>query len=116
MHALISSKIDYCNGLHYGNPAVHITKIQRVQNNAARLVTSISRFSHITPVLDALHWLPVVYRIQYKILLLTFKCIHGLAPKCLMDLINIRRHTRYSLRSCGSLSLLPPTEKSFDVS
>ena len=111
VHALISSKIDYCNGLLYGIPAVHITKLQRVQNNAARLVTGISRFSHITPVLDALHWLPVSYRIQFKILLLTFKCIHGLAPKYLMDLINIRRHTRYSLRSCGSLTLLPPTGK-----
>ena len=111
VHALISSKIDYCNGLLYGIPAIHITKLQRVQNNAARLVTGISRFSHITPVLDALHWLPVSYRIQFKILLLTFKCIHGLAPKYLMDLINIRRHTRYCLRSCGSLTLLPLTGK-----
>ena len=72
VHALISSKIDYCNGLLYGIPAVHITKLQRVQNNAARLVTGISRFSSITLVLDALHWLPVVYRIQFKIFIVNF--------------------------------------------
>ena len=66
---------------------------------------------HDSVTIHLSHWLPVVYRIQYKILLLTFQCIHGLAPKYLIGLINIRRHTRYSLRSCGSFSLLPPTEK-----
>ena len=60
-----------------------------VQNAAARLILGIGKFSHITPALYELHWLPVSLRIYYKILLLTFNCIYGLAPTYLSDLISI---------------------------
>ena len=81
VHAFIGSKIDYCNGLLYGLPTSANSKLQRVQNAAARLVTGSPRFCHITPVLESLHWLPIKYRIHFKIVLLTFKCIYGLAPQ-----------------------------------
>ena len=54
--------------------------MQRVQKSAACLVFEESKFCHITPLLRALHWLPVAYRIVFKMLLLTFKAIHKLAP------------------------------------
>ena len=82
-----------------------MAKLQRVQNAAARLILGIGKFSHITPALYELHWLPVSLRIDYKILLLTFKCIYGLAPTSLSDLINIKSNSLYNLRSTGKLLL-----------
>ena len=70
VHAFIMARIDYCNSLLYGLPTTHINKLQRVQNAAARLICSTPRFSHVTPVLFSLHWLPVKFRIDFKILLL----------------------------------------------
>ena len=45
------------------------------------------RREHITPVLFALHRLPIRHRIQLKLLLLVYRCIHQLAPDYLMDLV-----------------------------
>ena len=111
LHAFVTSRIDYCNGLLYGLPDCEITKLQRVQNTAARLLTSSRKYDHITPVLNELHWLPVRYRIQFKILLLTFKALNGMAPAYISDLINVRKHTRYSLRSNIGTILLHPAGK-----
>ncbi len=63
-----------------------IDKLQMIQNNSARLISKIKLTEHITPELMSLHWLPVKYRIQYKILLLTHKAQHGKVPKYLQDL------------------------------
>ena len=57
------------------------------KKSAARLVTRTLSHDHITQVLCNLHWLPVKYRIIYKILLMTYKCLRGLAPDCLAGLI-----------------------------
>lgn len=59
VHTFVSSKLDYCNSLLYGLPDKEISKIQRVQNLAAQLVTKTRRADHITPILRKLHWLPV---------------------------------------------------------
>ena len=69
-----------CNSLLYGLPAKSLSKLQRVQSAAARLVAGTFRFSHFTPLLYSLHWLPVKEQIDYKIIILTFKTIYGFAP------------------------------------
>ena len=58
-----------------------------------------------------LHWLPVSLRTDYKVLLLTFKCIFGLAPTYSSDHISIRSNSLYNLRSTGKLSLDHPKGK-----
>ena len=59
LHALITARIDYCNSLYYGVNECVLEKLQIVQNACARLLSNVSRFNHITPVLIELHWLPV---------------------------------------------------------
>ncbi len=100
VHAFISSKLDFCNALLYGLPQCVVDKLQRVQNSAARLVTRTRKYEHITPVLMDLHWLPVEQRIEYKILLLTYKSLNGMAPKYLSDLLHRHNPTR-QLRSAS---------------
>ena len=75
VHVFITSKLDYCNSLLYGCRKMQLKKLQYVQNAAARIVTQTRKFYHITPVLFDLHWLPVSYRIVFKILLLVFKSL-----------------------------------------
>ena len=66
--------------------------------------------SVILPVFCDLHWLPIRYRINFKIMLLTFKAIHGLAPKYIRDLVAIKS-SAYNLRSADSLFLSVPLIK-----
>ena len=76
-HAFISTRLDYCNTLYSGISRRNIQRLQLIQNAAARFLTCTKRCDHITPILAALHWLPVSFRIDFKILLLVFKALNG---------------------------------------
>src|SRR6218665_1982263 len=71
VHAFVCSRIDYCNFLLVSLPKVHLSPIQSVLNAAARLVCRLPRTSHISAFMfDHLHWLPLIARIQLKVLTL----------------------------------------------
>ena len=110
VHAIVSSKLDYGNSLLYGIPDTHLHLLQRAQNTAARIITRTKKFDHITPALKQLHWLPISSRIEFKILLLTYKALNGLAPQYLADLVHYRRTCR-NLRSNNKLLLEVPRWK-----
>ena len=75
----------------------------RVQNVAARIVVRASRYDHITSILETLHWLPVRYRIGYKVLLMTFKALHLLAPSYIAYLLQFFQLCRTLRSSSDSL-------------
>lgn len=102
--SLVKSRLDYGNGLLYGAPGQLLDKLQRVQNVAARVVVKPSRIVPITPILETLHWLPVRYHIEDKVVRMTFKAIHLLAPSYITDLLQFYQPSR-TLRS-SSYSLL----------
>ena len=85
--ALVSSRLDYCNSLLYGVVDIDLTRLQRVQNQLARLVTKSIPFTRSLPLLHSLHWLPVRFRILFKINLLTYKTPHVKQPVYLHSMI-----------------------------
>ena len=107
IHAFITSRLDYCNSLYHGLTQSTLSRLQMVQNSAARLLTGTKMREHITPVLAQLHWLPVKHRINFKILLFVFKARNGLAPEYIADLLSAPPASRV-LRSTTQMSLAVP--------
>lgn len=78
VQALIGSKLDYANVVYLGLPEYLLTRLQTVQNSAARAIFGLSSRSHSSNLLWALHWLPIRKRIQFKMLTMAFKSLHCL--------------------------------------
>ena len=106
-----TERVDHCNSLLCGLSRNNINKLQRVQNMAARLITNTPRFSnHTCTVSIAL--VPISVRIKFKVILITFKAIHGLVPYYIQNLKEVKKKSSYNLRSNDELLLAPRTFKS----
>jgi len=104
LRALVISKLDYCNSVLAGAPAVLLIRFQSVLNAAARLVFS-------APLLQELHCLRVPERIQFRLCVLTYRCLNGTAPQYLSECIlpASSRSSGRQIRSTESVSLLVPS-------
>ena len=83
---MVISILDYRNSLLASLPAYAIQPLQLIQNAAARLVFNLPKFSHVTPLLRSLHWLPVAARIRFKVLTLAYAAANKTAPHYLQDI------------------------------
>ena len=97
-----SRRLDYTNYVLYCT-----TKLQRVQNTLARVVTNTRRAEHIHPVLASLHWLPIKYRIDYKVATLGYKSRSTGSPAYHLPYVSDYMPTR-QLRSSTQLLLVKP--------
>ena len=111
VYSLVKSIIDYANCLLYDLPQCLISKLQRVQIAAAKLVVRCHS-EHITPVLMKLHWLPVKQRAQYSILFLVFRAQHRLAPPDITDML-AQRATRMSRSTTNKNFYVPPSRSRY---
>jgi hypothetical protein len=109
IHAFLSSRLDSGNSLLYRLPDTQIQRLQRVQNTAARILTRTKKCEHISPIIRSLHWLPISKRIHYKILVLTYKCLHNCAPTYLQESVQPYEPTRSLRSSSQSLLQVPKT-------
>ena len=107
VHAFVTSRLDCGNALLFGIRQTSIQKLQKVQNTAAKLVLKRRKYAHVTPLLRQLHWLPIKFRIDFKLLVLTFKCIHNVAPSYLSQMLHIQEGVR-TTRSSETLRLHVP--------
>ncbi len=105
IHTFMTSRLDYCNALLGGCSAHLINKLQMVQNSLSRVLTRTRKYDHISSVISTLHWLPIKHRIDFKILLITYKALNGLAPQYLSELLYSPPHL---LRSQNSGHLIIP--------
>lgn len=108
VHAFVSSHLDYCHALLFGLPKYQLDRPQKVQNAAARVVFQLSKFDHIMPALVDLHWLPLEFRVQFKLLLIVFKSLHNQTPDYINDLLSMKTESNYSLRSSSQFLLSVP--------
>ena len=109
IYALISCRIDYCNSILYNVPKSKTDRLQRLQNQCARILTKSPRREHITPVLMKLHWLKIQDRIIYKILMLTYKSYYNMVPPYLCELINKKEsHVNTRLGTDHHQLIMPP--------
>ena len=108
--ALVLSRLDYCTAVLAGFAASTTEPLQRVQNCAARLLFLLRPRDHVRPYLQRLHWLPVIWRVKYKLCLLMFKSLHGFTPTYIADSLTTcsTKPGRPGLRSQTSRRFVKP--------
>ena len=87
VQALVISSLDYCNALYYGINSNQLKQLQMIQNRACKTIIGLKRRDHVAEHMEHLHWLRIQQRIEFKILLIVFKSLNGLAPSYISELL-----------------------------
>ena len=111
--AMVISHLDYANAIMVSLPEKHIGKLQRVQNMAAMVVLKRSKYTSSKASLQSLHWLPIRSRIDFKIVVSVYRCLHGEVLDYLQNLLITFTPKREGLRSEAIIDrlIVPRTEK-----
>ena len=107
VQSLVISRLDYGNSLLCGLPRELLAKLQSVQNKAARMITRTKKRGHITPMLRTLHCFPIDVHIDFKVLLLVYKALNGLAPLYIRDLLEEYKSARQLRSSSCNMQQIP---------
>ena len=91
VNSLVVSCLNYCNGLYFGIAERLLNQLQLIQNAAAKAVTGKYKYDHLGDLND-LHWLQIKKRVVFKISLIAYKSINGLAPEYLQDMFQYSHH------------------------
>ena len=91
INALVFSKLYYCSPVWSNTSKKNISKLQKVQNFACRIITGKRKYDQITPALRELRWLPVTSFLKYTLGVLAFKWVKGLAPSYLCHRFKVTR-------------------------
>ena len=108
--ALVSSRLDYCNSRYHNISLKDILKLHCVHNCLTMVVIRSPHFFNSVPLLKSLHWLPVRYRIMFKICTITYQALSSKQPAYLHSLLTPARQPR-QLRSSNSNLLFVPSVK-----
>ena len=108
VHSLITSHLDYANTIMFGMSQYLFDRLQRVQNNAARVVKGLRKYDSISKTLIELHWLPVKARVDFKVILTVFKALNNAAPVYIRDMFVRPDKPRYNLRKNSVRNLVIP--------
>ena len=113
LRSLVITKLDFGGSALTGVSGSLMQRLQSVLNAAARLVFSARRSEHTTPLLRELHWLKVPERIQYRLCVLTHRCLHGTAPSYLAETLHLTTEVdaRSRLRSASASTPIVPSTR-----
>ena len=109
VHAFVLSRLDYGNVQPAGLPLEHLNKLQRIQNMAASIITFTPRRDHIIPILKELHWLPVKCRFEFRIIVHVFRCLDGMVPLYLANMLKRKCSTGRTRSSQQHILEVPRT-------
>ena len=105
-NALVTSRLDYCNSVLYSITGKEINRLKRIQNTLCRIIQRLPRHAGTSGVMKSLHWLPVPFRIRFKLLLLTYKALNTHQPPYLSSLLQQYTCQRQTRRTNPDLKLL----------
>ena len=113
VHALVVSNMDYYNSVLTRVTGNLLYRLQSVLNSAGRLVFLARKFDRITLLLRELHWLKVPERIQYRLCVLAYRCLHNTVPSYLSESLQLAADVdgRRRLRAASSVTLVIPATR-----
>ena len=103
--AFVIARLDYCNSVMTGLPASSLSPLNRVLSAAVRLVAGLGPRDHVTEHMKRLHWLPIQFRIKFKLCDLMHGEMYGQSPSYIKDvfvpLSDLPGHSRLRSAAAG---------------